>query len=304
MDVGERSDRKYLFLRLAVGLNLAFEGCPLGSVGSVIEKRFGAVLFAEIFAVGVADARPFVMANDAADGDVVLLHQLGDKLGGASLGGGERAVAIFAHFDSDGVFVAGAFVVSVLALLVGGKALIDFFGVDAEVPGEVAEGVVRRFETSATQNLGVSAGTCSRAIALGGVDRDVAWLHRQHLVAAHLSGWDHEGDVDASRGGVVLATGACAPAASRVGRAAGGEQEREGESEEFFHRDALVWICSRIFSSSLFGSGLNAEIGGYLALWVYCSTLYASDIPPEYCRVNHRSPFRDEVAGGPRHTHQ
>lgn len=125
-----------------MGLNLAKEGLPFGAVLSVVEERFGAVFEAEVFAVGVADAFPVAVADDAGEGDVVLFHEVSDQAGGAGFGGGEGAVAVFAHFDADGVFVTRSFVVGVLTLFISGEGLVGAGVVDGEVPGEVAEGVV------------------------------------------------------------------------------------------------------------------------------------------------------------------
>lgn len=187
-------------------MNLTFEGGPLGTVFVTVEQRLRAGFEAEIFSVGVANAFPVVVADDAADGDVVLPHKLGNKLGGPGLGGGEGAVAVLTHFDANGVFVTGAFIVGVLALLVGGEALVDFSGVDAEVPGEIAKRVVLGFEAASFEDFGMSTRAGSRTVALGGVDGDVARGHRPHLVAPILAGGDHEGDVDSGGSGMIVAS--------------------------------------------------------------------------------------------------
>lgn len=174
------------------------------------------------------------MADNTTDRDVVLLHELSDQFGGASLGSGEGAISVFTHFDADGVFVAGAFIVGVLALFVGGKALIDFSGIDAEVPGEVAEGIVLGLEPTALENLGVGASTCTCTITLRRVDGDVAGRHRPYFVAAILPGSNHQRDIDPRRSGMIVFTQE-ASSSARTRWAAGGEKEGDSEKEEFFH---------------------------------------------------------------------
>lgn len=158
-----------------MGLDLPFEGIPFFSIFAAIEKGFGAIFKAEVFSVGVANAFPFAVTDDAANGNVMLLHQLSDELGGAGFGGGEGAVAVFAHFDADGVSITASFIVGVLTLFVSGETLINFLGVDTEVPSEVAEGVVFGLEASAAENLGMSASPSTGAVALSGVDGDITW---------------------------------------------------------------------------------------------------------------------------------
>ena len=192
------------------------------------------------------------MSDHAGDWNVVLLHELGHELGGAGLGGGEVAVAIFAHLDSDGVFVAGAFVVGVLALLVGGEALVDFVGVDAVVPGEIAEGVVLRLEAAATQNLGMGARAGSAAVALGGVDGDVARLHREHFFTTELSCGNDERDVHSGGRGSFSTNKATATAAARTGGATGGKKEGKREGEEFLHSFGLYFERAPLIFRVLF----------------------------------------------------
>ena len=176
-DNDETARAKVLFLCSEIFLDLSFEGRPLSTIGAVIEEWLRAIFAPQIFFIRVTYPLPFMMPDYSADGDVMLLHELCDELGGAGLGGSERAVTVFAHLDADGVFVAGAFVVGVLALLVGGEALVNGVGIYAEVPGEVAEGVVRGLQPTAFEDFGVGAGTGTRAVALGGMNGDVAWGH-------------------------------------------------------------------------------------------------------------------------------
>ena len=67
------------------------------------------------------------------------IHQGGGKLGCAIDRAGLVVAFVLAHFDPDGFSVSSALVVSVLALLVCWKSLVDGMGIDREVPGEVAQ---------------------------------------------------------------------------------------------------------------------------------------------------------------------
>lgn len=122
---------------LEMRLNLLFEGDPLGAVFAVVEKGLRTVFKAEIFTIRITDAFPFVVTDDSTNRNVVLFHELCGEASSAVFGGGEGAIAVFAHFDSDGVFITSSFVVGMLALLICGKALVDGMRIDAKVPSEI-----------------------------------------------------------------------------------------------------------------------------------------------------------------------
>lgn len=58
---------------------------------------------------------------------------------------------------------------------VGRKRLVDGVGIDCEMPSEVSERIVIGFQTTALEEAGVGAGSCSRDPVLG-LNRDVTGL--------------------------------------------------------------------------------------------------------------------------------
>lgn len=69
-------------------------------------------------------------------------HEICGEASGAVESGAAGVPPVFAHFDADGLAVTSAFIVGVLALLVGGEGLVDGMVINAEVPGEVAERII------------------------------------------------------------------------------------------------------------------------------------------------------------------
>lgn len=83
-----------------------------------------------------------LVGDDVLNGNAVLAHELSGEAGGAVEDCFLGMIAVLAHFDADGRSISGPFVVGVLALFIGGKALVDGECIDREVPREVAERVV------------------------------------------------------------------------------------------------------------------------------------------------------------------
>ena len=122
---------------------------------------------AQVASVRVADHAPMPVGYDVTERNVVAAHEFGGEPGGAVESGGAGVATVFAHLDTDGFSVAGPLIVGVLALLVGGKRLVDGVGIDREMPDEVSERVVFGFQTTPLAETGVGAGSCSRTPVLG-----------------------------------------------------------------------------------------------------------------------------------------
>ena len=186
-----------------------------------------AVFVAEVLFVRVADHAPVLVGNDILKGNVVFLHQLGGELGGACDGCSARIPGVFAHFDTDGFSVSGAFVVGVLSLHVGGEGLVDGVIVYSKVPGEVAQGVVLGLESTTLNEFGVGSCACSRGVILGGVNGNVARPQTVRLVAPIFSFWD-ELLADAQTGVGKIRT--AAPDGDEEGEPGEKGGEQEGDS--------------------------------------------------------------------------
>ena len=93
----------------------------------------------KIAAIGVANYAPVLVGDHPADRDAVFAHEGGGEAGSAVEGCGARVATVFAHFDPDGLAVSASFVVGVLALFIGGQALVDRAFIDTKVPSDVAE---------------------------------------------------------------------------------------------------------------------------------------------------------------------
>lgn len=105
---------------LTVLLHQPDESIPFGSRFAIAHEEMGAIFLAEVFSVGVADPLPMLVRDDVSCRDIVAAHQFRGEPGGAIKGGGARVPAMLAHFDANRLPIAGAFVVGVLTLLVGG----------------------------------------------------------------------------------------------------------------------------------------------------------------------------------------
>lgn len=160
---------------------------PGGTGFAVFEEKVGAV-FVGWF---VSFAGPVVVGDDAAEGDIVSVHEVGGEFGRSIEGLGEVIAAVFAHFDANGGFVSGTADVSVVALFAGGGVLDGDVFLDGEVPAEVTDEATA--EGAAVEGFGVVPGITG--VVLGGVDGDVGGLHRFRATAG-VSAFGDEGSFE------------------------------------------------------------------------------------------------------------
>src|SRR5216110_1102703 len=74
-------------------------------------------------------------ADNMIERDIILTHQSGCELGGATDGAAKIAAPVYTHFDPDGRPVSLAFVISMLSGFVSREGLVNGMIVHSEMPG-------------------------------------------------------------------------------------------------------------------------------------------------------------------------
>lgn len=155
---------------------------PGGSGTSIFQQEMGAVL---VFRTD-PDAPPVIVGDYLLHGQMMFIHQEGGELGCVVDGLDDIVAVMLAHLDADGVVIAGAIEVGVLALLVGGQVLVSVVVFDREMPDEeadaVAAGAFVGTQRAALQGECVMPGVAGGV--LRGMNRDVAHIHRAELPPA------------------------------------------------------------------------------------------------------------------------
>src|SRR5206468_5457937 len=100
----------------------------------------------QIAAVFVTDHVPVHVRDNMIERDIILTHQSGCELGGATDGAAKIAAPVYTHFDPDGRPVSLAFVISMFSGFVSREGLVNGMIVHSEMPGEKSSAIVTASE--------------------------------------------------------------------------------------------------------------------------------------------------------------